>query len=385
VTEQEKTPITQRKLRAGIVGGGPGSFIGSVHRIAAGLDNQAEVVTGAMSPDRQRAEEGAKAWYLPRWYSDYREMAEQEAARPDGIDFVIIATPNHLHYPVAKAFLEQHIHIVCDKPLTGQLAEAQELAALVERSNVIFALTHNYTGYPAVRQARDMVRQGMLGDIRKVLVEYIQDWLMEPVEASGNKQAAWRTDPTRSGISGCIGDIGTHGENLLAFITGLNIRSLCADLTSFGPGRALEDDANILLRLENGGKGVLTCSQVAAGEENGLSIRIYGSKAGLEWHQMEPDTLIYKQPNQPRQILRPGMPYMSEEAKQATRLPAGHPEGFYEAFANIYRMAIADMRRVATGEQPLGGYPTVRDGLRGVNFVAKAVESSNRGSVWVDV
>ncbi len=385
MTEQEKTPITQRKLRAGIVGGGPGSFIGSVHRIAAGLDNQAEVVTGAMSPDRQRAEEGAKAWYLPRWYSDYREMAEQEAARPDGIDFVIIATPNHLHYPVAKAFLEQHIHIVCDKPLTGQLAEAQELAALVERSNVIFALTHNYTGYPAVRQARDMVRQGMLGDIRKVLVEYIQDWLMEPVEASGNKQAAWRTDPTRSGISGCIGDIGTHGENLLAFITGLNIRSLCADLTSFGPGRALEDDANILLRLENGGKGVLTCSQVAAGEENGLSIRIYGSKAGLEWHQMEPDTLIYKQPNQPRQILRPGMPYMSEEAKQATRLPAGHPEGFYEAFANIYRMAIADMRRVATGEQPLGGYPTVRDGLRGVNFVAKAVESSNRGSVWVDV
>ncbi len=385
MTEQEKTPITQRKLRAGIVGGGPGSFIGSVHRIAAGLDNQAEVVTGAMSPDRQRAEEDAKAWYLPRWYSDYREMAEQEAARPDGIDFVIIATPNHLHYPVAKAFLEQHIHIVCDKPLTGQLAEAQELAALVERSNVIFALTHNYTGYPAVRQARDMVRQGMLGDIRKVLVEYIQDWLMEPVEASGNKQAAWRTDPTRSGISGCIGDIGTHGENLLAFITGLNIRSLCADLTSFGPGRALEDDANILLRLENGGKGVLTCSQVAAGEENGLSIRIYGSKAGLEWHQMEPDTLIYKQPNQPRQILRPGMPYMSEEAKQATRLPAGHPEGFYEAFANIYRMAIADMRRVATGEQPLGGYPTVRDGLRGVNFVAKAVESSNRGSVWVDV
>jgi predicted dehydrogenase len=312
-------------------------------------------------------------------------MAEQEAARPDGIDFVIIATPNHLHYPVAKAFLEQHIHIVCDKPLTGQLAEAQELAELVERSNVIFALTHNYTGYPAVRQAREMVRQGMLGDIRKVLVEYIQDWLMEPVEASGNKQAAWRTDPARSGISGCIGDIGTHGENLLAFITGLNIRSLCADLTTFVPGRTLEDDANILLRLENGGKGILTCSQVAAGEENRLSIRIYGSKAGLGWHQMEPNTLIYKLPNQPRQILRTGMPYMSEEAKQATRLPAGHPEGFYEAFANIYRMAIADMRRMATGEHPLGGYPTVRDGLRGVNFVAKAVESSNRGSVWVDV
>lgn len=381
----EKTPISGRKLRAGIVGGGPGSFIGNVHRIATQFDNQAEVVTGAMSPNLQRAEEGAKAWYLPRWYSNYQEMAKQEAARPDGIDFVIIATPNHLHYPVARAFLEQHIHIVCDKPLTGQLAEAQELAALVEDSNVIFALTHNYTGYPAVRQARDMVQQGMLGDIRKVLVEYIQDWLMEAVEASGNKQAAWRTDPTRSGISGCIGDIGTHGENLLEFITGLKIRSLCADLTTFVPGRALEDDANILLRLENGGKGILTCSQVAAGEENGLSIRIYGSKASLEWRQMEPNTLIYKQPGQPRQLLRTGMPYMSEEAKWATRLPAGHPEGFYEAFANIYRLAIADMRRVESGEQPLGGYPTVRDGLRGVNFVAKAVESSNKGSVWVDV
>jgi predicted dehydrogenase len=382
---QDKTPVTQHKLRAGIVGGGPGSFIGSVHRIAAQLDNQDEVVTGAMSPNPQRAEEAARAWYLPRWYSSFQEMAEKEAARPDGIDFVIIATPNHLHYPVAKAFLEKHIHVVCDKPLASKLEEAQELAALVERSDVIFALTHNYTGYPAVRQAQYMVRQGMLGDIRKVLVEYIQDWLMEPVETTGNKQALWRTDPTKSGISGCVADIGTHGENLLEFITGLKIRSLCADLTTFVPGRALEDDANILLRLENGGKGLLTCSQVAAGEENGLSIRVYGSKAGLQWHQTEPNTLIYKLPNQPHQILRTGMPYMSEEAKQATRLPAGHPEGFYEAFANIYRMAIADIRRVETGQQSIGGYPTVSDGLRGLNFVTKAVESSNRGSVWVDM
>lgn len=225
-------------------------------------------------------------------------------------------------------------------------AKREELVALVQRSNTIFALTHNYTGYPAVRQAQAMVQQGLIGDIRKVLVEYIQDWLMEPIEKAGNKQAAWRTNPAQAGISSCVGDIGTHAENLLEFITGLKIRSLCADLTTFVQGRALEDDANILLRLENGGKGVLTCSQVAVGEENALSIRIYGSKAGLEWHQMEPNTLIFKLPNQPGQILRTGQPYMSEEAKQVARLPAGHPEGFYEAFANIYKLALEDMRRV---------------------------------------
>jgi predicted dehydrogenase len=380
-----RVPGTQRKLRVGIVGGGVGSFIGSVHRIAAQLDNQAEVVAGAMSADPKKAEESAKDWFLQRSYSSFQEMAEVESTLPDKIDFVMVTVPNHLHFRVAKAFLEQGISVVCDKPLTSTLEEAEELVALVERSNTIFALTHNYTGYPAVRQAHYMVQQGMIGDIRKVLVEYIQDWLMEPVETAGNKQAAWRTNPAQVGISGCVSDIGTHGENLLEYITGLKIRSLCADLTTFVQGRALEDDANILLRLEAGVKGILTCSQVAVGEENALSIRIYGSKAGLEWHQMEPNTLIFKLPNQPGQILRTGQSYMSDESKQLTRLPAGHPEGFYEAFANIYKMVIADIRRVQAGQKPVGGYPSVYDGLRGVRFVNKVIESSKNGSVWVDM
>jgi predicted dehydrogenase len=265
------------------------------------------------------------------------------------------------------------------------LDEARELAALVEKSGLIFALTHNYTGYPAVRQARAMVSQGELGEIRKVLVEYIQDWLMEPLEESGNKQAEWRTDPARSGLAGCVGDIGTHAENLLSFITGLRISSLCADLSTFIEGRKLDDDANMLLRLENGGKGILTCSQIAAGEENNLTIRVYGSKAGLEWHQMEPNTLLFKPYGQPQQILRRGLGYMGAEAQAASRTPAGHPEGFYEAFANIYKLAIADIRRVETGQPTQGGYPTVHDGLRGMEFITKAVESSQQGATWVEM
>lgn len=376
--------LAQRKLRAGIVGGGQGSFIGAVHRFAVELDDQAEVVAGAMSADPQRAEASARAWYLPRAYTSYQEMAATEAGLADGIDFVMVAVPNHLHYQVARTFLEQGIHVVCDKPMTFNLAEARSLVELVEQKKLIFALTHNYTGYPAVRHARHLVRSGAIGTIRKVLVEYLQDWLMEPVENTGNKQAAWRTDPSKSGLAGSIGDIGTHGENLLEFITGLKIARVCADLSAFVEKRQLDDDANMLLRLENGGKGILTCSQIAAGEENELSIRIYGTQAGLEWHQMEPNTLILKQPGQPRQILRVGLPYMSEEAQAATRLPAGHPEGFLEAFANVYRLAIADIRHLDAGEAPVGGYPTVYDGLRGMNFIAKVVESSQKGAVWVD-
>jgi predicted dehydrogenase len=377
--------VSNRKLRAGIVGGGQGSFIGAVHHVAVELDGQAEVVAGAMSTDPQKAAASAKAWYLDRSYDDFKEMAKAEAGRPDGIDFVMVTTPNHMHFPVAKAFLEQGIHVVSEKPMTFSLEEAQELVKIVESSNLVYALTHNYTGYPAVRQARYMVRQGELGNIRKVLVEYIQDWLMTPEEKGGNKQAVWRTDPKQSGIAGCVGDIGTHAENLLEFITGVKIASLCADLTTFVEGRLLDDDANMLLRLENGGKGVLTCSQVAAGEENALNIRIYGSKAALEWHQMEPNTLIFKAPKQPGQILRTGLPYMSAEAKQVTRLPPGHPEGFFEAFANIYKLVIEDIRRVQAGQQPLGGYPNVYDGLRGIQFVYKAVESSKKGGAWLDM
>lgn len=377
--------VANRRLRAGIVGGGQGSFIGAVHRIAAELDGQAEIVAGAMSTDPQRAATSAQAWFLKRSYNSFQEMAEKEAQLQDGIDFVIIAIPNYMHFPVAKVFLEHGIHVVSDKPMSFTLEEAQEEVALVERGDLIFALTHNYTGYPTVRHARELVRHGALGAIRKVLIEYVQDWLMESVEKSGNKQAVWRTDPTKSGISGCVGDIGTHAENLLEFITGLKITSLCADLTTFVEGRALEDDANMLLRLENGGKGLLTCSQIAAGEENNLTIRVYGSKAGLEWHQMEPNTLIFKEPGKPQQILRTGLPYMSDEAKVATRLPAGHPEGFLEAFANLYKMIIADIRRVEEGNKPMGGYPTVYDGLRGMQFVTKAVESSRNGSTWVNM
>jgi predicted dehydrogenase len=269
--------------------------------------------------------------------------------------------------------------------MTFTLAEAETLIPLVEKSKLVFALTHNYTGYPTVRQARAMVKQGALGTIRKVLVEYIQDWLIEPQELSGNKQASWRTDPSKSGVAGCVGDIGTHGENLLEYVTGLKIASLCADLTSFVAGRQLDDDANMLLRLENGGKGILTCSQIAAGEENSLTLRVYGDKAGLEWHQMEPNTLIFKPYGQPRQTLRTNMGYMSDESKAASRLPAGHPEGFFEAFANVYKGAIDDIRRVESGEQAQGGYPTVYDGLRGVQFIYKAVESSQKGAVWVDM
>ena len=377
--------VANRRLRAGIVGGGQGSFIGAVHRIAVELDGQAEVVAGAMSTDPQRAATSAQAWYLTRSYNSFQEMAQAEAQLEDGIDFVIVATPNNMHFPVVKAFLEQGIHVVSDKPMSFTLEEAQEEVALVERSNLVFALTHNYTGYPTIRHARDLVRRGVLGDVRKVLVEYVQDWLMEPMEKAGNKQAACRTDPTKSGIYGCIGDIGTHAENLLEFITGLKIASLCADLTTFVEGRALEDDANMLLRLENGGKGMLTCSQIAAGEENNLTIRIYGSKAGLEWHQMDPNTLIFKHPGRPTEILRTGLPYMSDEAKAATRLPAGHPEGFLEAFANLYKMIIADIRRVEEGNKAIGGYPTVYDGLRGMQFVTQAVESHKNGNVWVNM
>ncbi|GCE21798.1 Gfo/Idh/MocA family protein [Dictyobacter kobayashii] len=377
--------VSNRRLRAGIVGGGKGSFIGAVHRVAAELDGQAEVVAGAMSTDPQRAEESARAWFLDRSYASYEEMAEKEANRPDGIDFVIVATPNHMHYPVAKAFLEHGIHVVSDKPMSFSLEEAKEEVALAERSNLIFALTHNYTGYPMVRQARDLVRSGALGEIRKVLVEYIQDWLMGPEENSGNKQAAWRTDPTKSGIAGCVGDIGTHAENLLEFITGQKIASLSADLSTFVQGRQLDDDANMLLRLENGAKGLLTCSQIAAGEENNLSIRVYGTRAGLEWHQMEPNTLLFKQPGQPTQIYRTNGAYTSDAAKAAARTPGGHPEGFYEAFANVYKLAIADIRRVESGEKPLGGYPTVYDGLRGMLFITKSVESSQKGATWVDM
>jgi predicted dehydrogenase len=374
---------SQRRLRAGIVGGGRGAFIGAVHRIAAELDGQALIVAGAMSSDPAIARESAASWFLERSYASYEEMARSESRHAEGIDFVIVATPNHLHFPVARAFLAEGIHVVCDKPLAASLAEGEEFVRLVAGGTALFALTHNYTGYPAVREARELVRGGRLGEIRKVMVEYTQDWLMEPLESLGNKQAAWRTDPERAGAGGSVGDIGTHAANLLEFVTGRHIEAVCADLTAFVAGRRLDDDANILIRLEGGAKGTLVCSQIACGEENRLSLRVYGSRAGLEWHQQEPNTLIFKPAGRPAELLRTGHAYLGAAARAAARTPPGHPEGYLEAFANIYRGFIADIRRVAAGQSPAGDYPGVDAGLRGLRFVTQAVASSRAGSAWM--
>jgi len=373
---------TNRRLRAGIVGGGRGAFIGTVHRIAAELDGEASVVAGAMSADPANARASAAAWHLDRSYDSFEAMAREEQQHSAGIDFAIIATPNHMHFPVARAFLDAGIHVICDKPLAFSLGEAERFAALAQKSKALFALTHNYTGYPMVRHARQLVRDGALGELRKVLVEYNQDWLMTRLELEGNKQAAWRTDPKRAGISCCVGDIGTHAANLLEFIADRPIRAVCADLTAFVPGRELDDDANMLLRLEGGAKGTLVCSQVACGEENALRIRVYGSKGGLEWAQQEPNTLIFKPAGAPWQYLRTGQGHLSDAARGATRTPAGHPEGYLEAFAVIYRNFIADIRRVQAGQAPLRDYPGAVEGLRGLQLIAAAVGSSQRGAAW---
>jgi predicted dehydrogenase len=380
-----RSSVAGRRLRAGIVGGGRGSFIGALHRIAAQLDGEALLVAGALSSDPGVAAMSAAAWYLDRHYESFAVMAESEAKRADGIDFVIIATPNHLHYPVAKAFLDAGIHVVCDKPLALSVPEGEAIAALVSRGATLFAMTYTYTGYPAVCEAREMIRRGELGQLRKVMVEYNQQWLMEPIERTGSKQAAWRADPAKSGVSGCVADIGSHAENLLHFITGDRIAALCADLCTFVPGRALDDDANMLIRLEGGGRGTIVCSQIACGEDNNLAFRLYGDKAGLEWHQQDPNSLIYKPAGKPWQILRTGSGYLSEPARAASRLPPGHPEGFLEALAVIYRNFIADIRRLQRGEAPHEDYATVQDGLRGLRFIATAVESSRTGGRWMSL
>jgi predicted dehydrogenase len=376
---------TNRPLRAGIVGGGQGAFIGTVHRIAAELDGEAKVVAGAMSSDPGRAKASAESWYLDRSYNSFETMAIEEAKLADGIDFVIIATPNHLHLPVARAFLEAGIHVICDKPLTASLDEAREMEQVVASSGKLFALTQTYTGYPMVREAREWVVAGKLGELRKVQVEYNQDWLMEPIEREGQKQAAWRTDPARAGISCCVGDIGTHAHNLVEFISNQKVESICAELSSFVEGRKLEDDASMLLRLDGGARGTLVCSQITCGEENNLSIRLYGSKAGLEWHQQEPNTLKIKPAGKPWELYRTGTGYLGKAAVQATRTPAGHPEGYLEAFANIYRDFMADVRRDMAGVTTVRNYPGIEEGLRGMCFVQASVSSSNQGAVWVDI
>ena len=375
----------RRPLRAGIIGGGRGAFIGALHRIAAELDAQARVVAGAMSSDPATAHASAAEWNLERSYDSFADMARAEADLAEGIDFAIVATPNHLHAPVASAFLEAGIHVICDKPLADSLPRAEGLAGALERSGRLFALAQVYTGYPMVREARDVVRAGRLGELRKVQVEYHQDWLKDPIERDGNKQAAWRTDPERAGIGGCVGDIGTHAQNLLEFVTGRKVEAICAELTSFVAGRALDDDASMLLRLDGGARGTLLASQIACGEENALSLRLYGSEAGLEWRQQEPNTLIVKPAGKPWEHWRTATAYLGASAARAARTPPGHPEGYLESFANIYRDFIADIRRVGAGEPPLGPYPGIEEGLRGMRFVEAAVNSARQGGVWTPV
>src|SRR6201987_5539030 len=377
-----------RKLKMGMVGGGRDAFIGAVHRMAAWLDGKIALVAGAFSTKAEKSLFSGEDLGLDpkRVYPDYETMAKAEAGLPknERIDFVSIVTPNHAHFPVAKTFLEAGFNVVCDKPMTFDLAEAIQLRDLVKKTGKVFALTHNYTGYPMVKEAREMVRKDELGKLLKVVAEYPQGWLIQPLDAEGQKQAAWRTDPTKTGASSAIGDIGTHAENLGRYITGLEIEELCAEFPTFVPGRRMEDDGNLLLRYQGGARGVLYASQVSVGEENNLTIRVYGTKASLEWHQEHPNELTVKYQEAPRKIYRRGNGYVSNIAKRFTRIPSGHPEGFIEAFANIYLEAARAIEAVKEGKSipPDVDYPTVEDGVLGMDFIATAVASAKNGSTW---
>jgi predicted dehydrogenase len=380
----------KRKLRMGMVGGGEGAFIGAVHRIAATLDQQVELVAGCFSRDPENTARTGRALYLDpaRCYPTYEVMAQNEQALPADrrIDFVTIVTPNHMHFPIARRCLEAGFHVVCDKPMTHSAEEAIELVRLVERSGRVFALTHNYTGHPLIRHARELFRSGAMGTVRKVIVEYLQDFLMVPHEKLGQKQAAWRTDPAQSGQGGTLGDVGSHCLNLLEYVTGDPVVELCADKSTFLPDRQLDEDVNMLLRFQQGGKGVLTISQVATGEENGLTLRVYSSQGAILWAQENPNYLNVYRYGEPRQVLTRGQGYLSEAARACTRVPTGHPEGYLEAFATIYRGVVLAIRQHIDG-RPLRpdeyDFPTVRDGLRGMRFIQQAVESSQRGATWV--
>jgi predicted dehydrogenase len=379
-----------RKLRFGMVGGGPGAFIGSVHRRAATLDGLAELVAGAFSSDAAKSRTQGRELHLhpERVYDSFEAMAEREAALPAGerIDFVSIVTPNHVHFPAAKAFIERGIHVICDKPMTTTIDDAERLVKLVREHEVVFALTHNYSGYPLVKHAREMVRSGALGTVRKVVAEYSQGWLSQLIEATGQKQADWRTDPARAG-AGAIGDIGSHAEHLARYVTGLEIDRLYADVTTFVEGRRIDDDANMLIQYRGGAKGVLFCSQISVGEENRLSLRIYGTEASVEWLQEEPNFLIVRRGNGPAEVHKPGHPYLAKAAQHGTRLPSGHPEAFFEAFANVYSNAMRAISARLAGDKPEApdlDFPTVEDGLAGVRFILAAVESGRR-SDWVSL
>ena len=380
----------RRRIRLGMVGGGPGAFIGAVHRIAARIDDHYELVAAALSSDAARSKAAAADLHIAadRAYGSYTEMAKAEAARGDRIEAVAIVTPNHLHYPMAKAFLEAGIHVICDKPLTTTLAEALDLQAAVKRSGLIFGLTHNYTGYPMVRQARQMVADGQLGKIRLVQVEYAQDWLATPLEQTGQKQAAWRTDPAQSGPGGSLGDIGTHAYNIARFVTGLQCKELAADVSIFVPGRRLDDNVQMMLRFAEGAKGALWASQVATGNGNNLRLRVYGEKAGLEWHQEHPNELHFAKLGEEPQTLRRPWPGGNSPAAHASRIPGGHPEGYLEGFAQLYTDLAEQIYARREGRKPAPAsllVPGVEDGVDGMRFIAATLESSRRNAAWVEL
>jgi predicted dehydrogenase len=380
----------KRRIRLGMVGGGPGAFIGAVHRIAARMDDHYELVAAALSSDPARSRSAAQDLHIApdRAYGSYTEMAAAEAKRPDRIEVVSIVTPNNMHYPMAKAFLEAGFHVICDKPMTTTLEEALDLAAIVRHTGLIFGLTHNYTGYPMVRQARQMIADGQLGKIRLVQVEYAQDWLATPLEQTGQKQAAWRTDPARSGGGGSLGDIGTHAYNIARFVTGLHCREIAADISIFVPGRRLDDNVQLLLRFAEKAKGALWARQVATGNANNLRLRVYGEKAGLEWHQEEPNTLQFAKLGEAPEIIRRPGPGGNSPAAHASRIPAGHPEGYLEAFAQLYTDLAEQIYARREGRSPSLAsllVPNVEDGVEGMRFITATLESGRRNAAWVDL
>ena len=377
----------RRKLRVGMVGGGRDAFIGAVHRMAMRLDGWFDLCAGALSsnPENARLSAADLGMAPDRAYSDYREMAAREAARADGIEAAVIVTPNHLHYPVSKAFLEAGIDVICDKPLSTTLAEARELVELAKAKGLVFAVTLNNSGYPMVRQAREMIAAGELGDVRLVHASYIQDWLTNPIESDGQKQAEWRTDPARAGASACLADIGVHAHNLALFVTGLELDEVAAELTTFVPGRRLDDNAHVMLRFAGGARGVLIASQVAVGNLNNLSLKVFGAKAGLEWQGEQPETLLFTPYGEPTRVIRRGGPANTSLAQQGSRMPAGHPEGYVEGFANLYLGAaeLVAARREGRAARPFAALtPNVLDGARGMAFIEAAVESNRNGGAW---
>jgi len=375
-----------RPLLYGMVGGGEGAFIGAVHRHAMALDHRYALKAGALSstPDKARRSGAALGLTDDRNYPSWEAMLEGELARPadERIDLVVIVTPNHVHYPVAKAFAEAGIHVVTDKPMVHTREQAEDLVATVARTGVVFGVTYNYSGYPLVKEARALVRRGAIGAIRKVIVGYHQGWLATKLEDTGHQGASWRTDPARSGAAGAIGDIGSHAENLVATITGLDIEAICADLTTFVPGRRLDDDGNLLLRYEGGAKGVLVASQIEIGHENDLVLQVYGETGALTWRQEDPNYLWHAPLGEPSRLLQRGTNYLGEDAKRFTRLPSGHPEAYLEAFANVYREVADAIARHAAGDDPTGDYPTVADGARGVRFIERTVVSAASDAKW---